>query len=373
MTNHPLGTSRLRYKSNRRRWIAVVYKLLRRLCRILALRTSTKYPPVCLFGMERILEAIRSSISTPRGRQGTSYTNVSHIPSNTLGILFQSLNEVKELLALIREAILDSNEPWRLEILDGGHPVIDNLIIKSGKIPSIRSISSSQEIELKTLASLVPTVRFVDIQFDRKNSAVVLKLSQLTSLSIIMPDVTPLLSCSFPSLKHLSISMDSMTMEDFQQLLTVMGENLVTLLDDSFPSHGPLAPNEVWSRCPKLQRFQTTFDWPVDASIPESLHTLQIPLDRTSYQSSSIPSIIPIHGLQSVSSTVLSFNRYWRPAMEYNRSSAMSYVIRAMELDIPFHDLRGVRFQDFIVRLLQHRKAGIRKPVPGWDTEARYF
>jgi hypothetical protein len=281
-----------------------------------------------------------------------------------------------EDVALIREAILASDEPWRLEILDGGHTEIDNLIIKSGKVLSICSIWCSEDIELKAVASIAPNVRFIDLYFSRKPSADALNLSQLTSLSILVPDVAPLLTCSFPSLKHLSIYTSSpslMTMEDFQQLLTVMGENLVTLLDNSTGSDELLSPKEVWYRCPNLRRFQTSLAWPADAWIPESLHTLQIPFEIIPPQSYSIPSRIPIPGLQSVRKTVISFSEQWQEVMEYNRGAPMSYVTCAIDLGIPFYDLSGVTFQDFIVRLLRHRKAGIRKPAPGWDTEGRYF
>jgi hypothetical protein len=69
----------------------------------------------------------------------------------------------------------------------------------------------------------------------------------------------------------------------------------------------------------------------------------------------------------------MSFDDSWKKAIEYDRGSPMSYVTYAIDLGIPFYDLSGVKFQDFIVELLRNRKASIRRPIPGWHTEFRYF
>jgi hypothetical protein len=161
-----------------------------------------------------------------------------------------------------------------LEILEGGYPEMDNLILKSGKVTSIGTIFLSRDIALKTMSSIAPSVRFLDIYFDRQLSPEALKLSQLTSLSILVPNATTLFICNFPSLKHLSIYISSpilMTMKDLQQLLIAIGKNL---LDNSTASDELLFPEEVWYLCPTLGRFQISLTWPADARIPESLHTL---------------------------------------------------------------------------------------------------
>jgi len=280
-------------------------------------------------------------------------------------------------VALIREAILASDEPWKLEILDGGNPEIDNPIINSGKVPSIRTIFSSMDLDLKTVASMAPTVRFLDIYFDQQLSVEVLKLSQLTSLTILVPNVDPLFICNFPSLKHFNICISApmlMTMKDFQQLLLAIGKNLVTLFDTSTACDELLSPEEVWYQCPNLRRFETSLTWPADARIPKSLHTLHIPFDKGRDESSSIASRLPISGLQSARATVLSLSGAWRDAVNNNnRGFSMDYVTCAMDLGIPFYDFSGVKFQDFIVELLRNRKASLRKPTPGWHTEFHYF
>jgi hypothetical protein len=58
--------------------------------------------------------------------------------------------------------------------------------------------------------------------------------------------------------------------------------------------------------------------------------------------------------------------------MDYAHS-AMIYVERMMDLGFSLYDMTGVKFQDFIVRMLRHRKAGIRRPTPGWNPRYRYF
>jgi hypothetical protein len=277
-------------------------------------------------------------------------------------------------MRILQNLLEESTEPWALEILDGGTAEIDNLILTSGRIPRLGSIASSLDIDLKMVSSTVPRARFVDLNFERPILEEALQFSQVTSLSILLASITPLILCSFPLLRHLSIYIvDSraLKVKELDQLLVAFGKSLITFLDNSDLSDESLAPNNIWLNCPNIRRIQSALCWPSDTHIPPSLHTLQIPRDLFYLSPDPLFSRIPIAGLRSAGSTMIAFNGTWKETIYDNY--AMAYVERIMDLGFSLYDMTGVRFQDFIVRTLRHRKAGIRRPTPGWDLQYRYF
>jgi hypothetical protein len=274
-------------------------------------------------------------------------------------------------MSLLRNLLEGSTEPWALEILDGGSLQIDNLILTSTRIPRLGSIASSQDIGLNMVSSVAPRVRFIDLNFERPILEEALQFSQVTSLSILLDSITPLLLCTFPLLRHLSIYIADpghLKAEELDRLLVAFGKNF---LDNSELSDEYLAPNSIWMNCSNIHRIQTGLRWPSDTYIPPSLHTLQIPRE-VFYEFEPLAFRIPITGLRSAGSTTIAFDGSWKETMD-NTNYAMVYVEHIMDLGFSLYDMTGVRFQDFIVRTLRHRKAGIRRPTPGWGSQYRYF
>jgi hypothetical protein len=176
-------------------------------------------------------------------------------------------------------------------------------------------------------------------------------------------------------LRHLSIYITNaghLKAEELDRLLVAFGKNLVTFLDNSELSDEYLASNSIWLSCPSIRRIQTGVRWPSDSHIPPSLRTLQIPIELFSYDSDPLLSRIPIAGLRSAGSTIIAFNGTWKEIVD-DTEEGMASVGRIMDLGFSLYDMTGVRFQDFIVRTLRHRRAGIRRPAPGWDPQLRYF
>jgi len=274
-------------------------------------------------------------------------------------------------IALLRNLLEESTESWALEILDGSTGKIDSLILTSGRIPRLGSIASSLDIDLKMVSSAIPRVRFVDLNFERPILEEALQFSQVTSLSILLASITPLILCSFPLLRHFSIYTGQLKAKELDQLLVAFGKNLITFLDNSDLSHEYLAPNSIWLNCPNIRRIQSGLCWPSDTHIPPSLHTFQIQEELFYLEPDSLVSRIPIAGLRNAGSTIIAFSGTWKETMDHN--DTMAYVERIMDLGFSLYDMTGVRFQDFIVRTLRHRKAGIRRPTPGWDLQYRYF
>jgi len=160
---------------------------------------------------------------------------------------------------------------------------------------------------------------------------------------------------------------------EVDQLLMAFGKNLITFLDNSAPSHEFIEPNRIWLNCPNIRRIQSCLFWPSDAHIPPSLHTFQIHKRMFYLGPDDIDHCLPIAGLRSAERTIVAFNGTWREIMDYDTIHAMAYVERIMDLGFSLYDITGVRFQEFIVRTLRHRKAGIRRPTPGWGSQYRYF
>lgn len=59
----------------------------------------------------------------------------------------------------------------------------------------------------------------------------------------------------------------------------------------------------------------------------------------------------------------------WSELFQDNVTAAGNYTIYLIDHGLSVCDTTGLRFQDFIVGLLRHRKANIRKPPPRiyWD------
>jgi hypothetical protein len=279
-------------------------------------------------------------------------------------------------MSLLRNLLEESTESWALEILDGSTPEIDSLIITSGRIPRLGSIASSKQIDLNTVSSATPRVHFVDLYFKKQTLGKVVQFSQVTSLSVLLDSITSLLLCNFPSLRHFSVYLsylEKLKAKELNQLLVAFGRNLITFLDNSDPSDEFLAPDNIWLNCPNIRRIQSGLRWPPNTHIPQSLRVFQISNKQFYHDPVSLVPRIPIAGLRRAGSVIVTFRGAWREAMVFDTDSAMSYMERLMDLGLSLYDITGVKFQDFIVRTLQHRKAGIRRPTPGWNLRYRYF
>ena len=190
------------------------------------------------------------------------------------------------------------------------------------------------------------------------------------------PNITPLLVCNFPSLRHMSVYLvypANLQVKELDQLLVAFGKNLITFLDNSSPSDEFLAPNNIWLNCPNIRRIQSGFCWPSDTNIAPSLRILQISNKLLCRDPVSLVPRLPIAGLRRAGNVMVTFRGVWKDFMVYNTASVMTYVECMMDLDLSPYDMTGVKFQDFIVRMLLHRKAGVRRPAPGWDLQHRYF
>jgi hypothetical protein len=180
-------------------------------------------------------------------------------------------------MSILRNLLEESNESWALEILDGSTVETDSLILTSGRIPRLGSIASSQDIDLKMVSSAAPRVRLVDLYFKRPILEEVLQFSQVTSLSILLASITPLLLCSFPLLRHLSIYIASpgkLKAKELGQLLMAFGKNLITFLENSDLSDEFLAPNSIWLNCPNICRIQSSLAGPLILAHPyHSIHS----------------------------------------------------------------------------------------------------
>lgn len=161
-----------------------------------------------------------------------------HVPISAIRkairIEYEVLSWGVDFRPLVEASIYERAGPWSLEILEGGDSEIDRLILMSGKIPRLRSIACSRGIDLSIISSRVPSLQFLDILCDTSQLLQQFRMDRLTTMSIMLDPVTPLLSADLPSLKHLHIQTkigSILPISDYLKLITTFGKNLITLFD----------------------------------------------------------------------------------------------------------------------------------------------
>jgi hypothetical protein len=124
---------------------------------------------------------------------------------------------------IIRQAISERVEPWSLEILDGTTSEINRLLLQSEKVSSLKAIINQSGIEWKTIGQLVPNLLLLyhHALFLQENVV----LSRLTTLHVWSLSMAALPSCSFPSLKHVSISIFHRSKSNCKTLSTFLQNN----------------------------------------------------------------------------------------------------------------------------------------------------
>jgi hypothetical protein len=275
---------------------------------------------------------------------------------------FGKLGPGHDVFTLLDQVIHEGSEPLPLEIVDGINENFDWPILRSEKVPRLATVKIVGNLEwLPSYASSIQFLKLDVFDWDvLEPSQPCLRFSQLTSLCLSIDSFEQLLGCTFPTLKHFCFHFDLARVEasDLITALKVMDGNLVMLLDYSELSEDTL-PNEIWSLCPKLQSFGTSLRWPADPYLPPSLCEFHLPFGiiRENY----LPiDVIPIDALRKAGITVVCFGWMWLNILEGTfHDVVMDYVIYLLDHDISPHDSALVKFQDFIVRLLQTRKENI--------------
>jgi hypothetical protein len=262
---------------------------------------------------------------------------------------------------LLNQALTDQTEVWNLRILDGLVPKLSRIILGSGKPVYIAAILYIPQ-GLASSGHLPSNITFLDIWCLPAPSGHC-TLTRLTTLILQELFIDDILYYSLPSLKHLSIQcIDELSHDpdNFLRFLRAVGTNLVTLLEDSELSDAIL-PDDIWTYCPNLEIFQTSFRLPFRLPVKPPL--LRLPSNSFHEHRGFDSSRLPAEALYSAGVRLISFSSEWSSLLGWN---AMEHVAYGMGYGLSFCDVRGVTFQDFIVGMLRYRKGPRVQPIPNW-------
>lgn len=282
-----------------------------------------------------------------------------------LRVEYNIIEEVYMQELLLNQAVTEETKVWNLRILDGQVLSFNQIILGSGKPVNIGAILYAPDGSLDSYGHFLSNMTFVDV-WRLPIASGHCTLTHLTTLILQKLSIDDILCYSLPSLKHISICRIDEPSHDpnnFLRFLQAVGTNLVTLLDDSEPSDAIL-PDDMWTYCPKLEIFQTSFRLP--SRLPVKPPLLRLSKSAFGGYRGFDNSRFPAEALYSAGMRLISLSMEWSALLRWN-TIELEYVAYGMGYGLSFCDIRGVTFQDFIVGMLRYRKGPRVQPIPNWD------
>lgn len=274
---------------------------------------------------------------------------------------------------IIRNALLAENS-WSLQISRLVYRLTEP-IIQSGKAPLLRNVLRTMHIlNAQTANYWAQNLRFIQgISISQTDHC--FRAPLVTTLIVMITSLEVFLLCKLPSLQHLSIESRKSRPFSSEEIILIVqsfGESLITFFDNSF--HGASrVPQAIWSLCPKLERFQTSLMWLSKPYIPSSLRYLHVSKHMFYYswrkRHATPAMIIPVASLHAAGINTVVLSQYWNSILDLHGAD-YSCVVYAMNGGLTFRDAAGIRFQDFIVDMIQHKKRGVRRRK---DLPAAYY
>lgn len=268
----------------------------------------------------------------------------------------------KQLCSSFFDLLEHGEDLWALEIFRGN---LDDLTPLRSKAPRLKSIINGYHWPQPN-DRLFPNATFM-LGFgtpDSMESQLVLpplRSSYLTTLSIDLHLLYE--SCSswkLPSLRNLSFRTNDRNPEGYLKMLRAIGKELRTLYDTAGLrewSSSAALPDEVWTLCPKLERFQTSFTWPPQPSIPSSLQSLRVNLGNMTLSGRfRYENLVPVEALRRVGVRTIVLHDRW-----INSHTHGPYITFMLRDGFTIRDIHGISFQEFVIMLARRSLRGDRR------------
>lgn len=269
---------------------------------------------------------------------------------------------------ILIQAIQSKEGPLSLEILEDETLYWHYLTPLQEKLPWVKTVITDAQNMIPEANKLFPKAVFIGGSTRKsvtKYSNVPLSSPHITTLSIRIRKFERCQQWVLPSLRYLSFTSFYLTVGRYIDLLQTIGKELRILFDTSPFTRSFTLPTEIWTLCPNLERFQTSFAWPSHHQIPSSLQSIRINLYYLKGGWSDYEDIVPIESLQTAGISTITLTDSWMVLPKY---PCFGDFISVMLNKFTIHDIFGRSFQEFVILLILKywKKERVADPFIEW-------